>query len=65
MSCQTITYIAVDFDGTIVEHEFPDIGPPVPGAIESLKRFQDAGVKIILWTTRSNQAAVIMWTGRQ
>jgi hypothetical protein len=23
--------IAIDFDGTIVEHRFPEIGPEVPG----------------------------------
>ena len=46
--------IAVDFDGTIVEHEFPEIGKPVPGAFEWLKRFQEAGATLILWTMRSN-----------
>jgi hypothetical protein len=46
--------IAVDFDGTIAEHEFPHIGPAVPGAIEWLKRWQEAGAKLILWTMRSN-----------
>jgi len=29
-------YICVDFDGTIVEHEFPAIGLPVPGAVEKM-----------------------------
>lgn len=46
--------IAIDFDGTIVKHEFPYIGDPVPGAIEWMKKFQDAGAKLILWTMRSN-----------
>lgn len=45
-------YIAVDFDGTIVEHDYPRIGAPVPGAIEWLKRFQRAGAGLILWTMR-------------
>lgn len=45
--------IAVDFDGTIVDHCYPDIGKPVPDAIEWLKLLQDAGAKLILWTMRS------------
>jgi len=48
-------YIAVDFDGTIVAHEFPDIGSPVPGAVEWLKRFREAGAILILWTMRSDR----------
>lgn len=48
-----MTIIAVDFDGTIVEHKYPKIGDPVPGAIAALRRFQKAGAKLILWTMRS------------
>ncbi len=47
--------IAVDFDGTLVEHEYPKIGPEVPGAVDSILAWQDAGAKIMLWTVRSNQ----------
>ena len=25
--------IAVDFDGTCVDHRFPDVGPPAPHAV--------------------------------
>lgn len=46
--------IAVDFDGTIVEHDFPRIGAENPGAIEWLKRWQEAGAILILWTMRSD-----------
>ncbi len=46
--------IAVDFDGTIVEHKFPDIGRLVPGAIKWLKKWQEAGAVLILWTMRSD-----------
>lgn len=46
--------IAVDFDGTIVSHEFPDIGDPAPGAFEWLRKWQQAGAKLILWTMRSD-----------
>lgn len=44
--------IAVDFDGTIVEHTYPQVGRPVPLAIESLLQFKEAGHKLILWTMR-------------
>jgi len=46
-------YICVDFDGTIVAHEFPDIGEPVPGAIEAMKKWNELGAKLILFTMRS------------
>lgn len=46
--------IAIDFDGTLVDHRFPDIGDEVAGAFEWLKRFQEAGAKLILWTMRSD-----------
>ena len=44
--------IAVDFDGTIVAHEYPGIGAPVPGAFTWLKAFQELGANLILWTMR-------------
>ena len=44
--------IAVDFDGTIVEHAFPQIGKERPFAIETLKRLKEGGHKIILWSVR-------------
>jgi len=46
--------LCVDFDGTIVDHRFPDIGTPVPGAIFWMKKWQRAGAKLILFTMRSN-----------
>ncbi len=45
--------VAVDFDGTIVDHRFPKIGADVPGALLSLRRLQEADVRLILWTMRS------------
>lgn len=44
--------ICVDFDGTIVDHRFPDIGREVPGAIQTLKDLKAAGHKLILFTMR-------------
>ena len=46
--------ICVDFDGTIVDHRFPEIGKPVPEAIKWLKRIHQAGGKLILYTMRSD-----------
>lgn len=46
--------IAVDFDGTIVEHRFPDIGKPVPLALETLRECRELGAELILWTMRSD-----------
>ncbi len=44
--------IAVDFDGTIVEHKYPAIGPEKPEAIDTLIRLADDGHHIILWSVR-------------
>jgi hypothetical protein len=44
--------IAVDFDGTLALHEYPQIGAEVPYAIDWLRKFHNAGVSIILWTMR-------------
>jgi hypothetical protein len=45
--------IAVDFDGTIVEHAYPKIGKPIPFAIEVLKKLQrEEHHLVILWTVR-------------
>src|SRR3990167_6806482 len=46
--------IAVDFEGTIVDHQFPDIGKDVPGAFYYLDAFQKHGAKLILFTMRSD-----------
>jgi hypothetical protein len=46
--------IAVDFDGTIVEHAYPEIGAPIPYALETLKDLRETGCQIILWTVRSD-----------
>lgn len=47
--------IAVDFDGTIVKHEYPSIGKEIPFAIKTLKLLQEEGHQIILWTYRSGK----------
>ena len=48
--------IAVDFDGTCVDHCYPEVGQDVPMCVDTLKRLQDNGHKIILNTMRSGEA---------
>lgn len=44
--------IAVDFDGTIVEHKYPRIGKALPLAFDTLKQLQNENHTLILWTVR-------------
>ena len=44
--------IAVDFDGTIVEHKYPEIGKEMMFATDTLKALQEKGHRLILWTYR-------------
>lgn len=45
--------IAVDFDGTCVTHEFPEVGKDI-GAVPVLQALVKNEHKLILWTMRSN-----------
>jgi len=48
--------IAVDFDGTIVTHEYPKIGRDIPFAIDTLKRLQkDFQIILVMWTVREGR----------
>ena len=47
--------IAVDFDGTIVEHRYPKIGEEIPFATETLKILAQERHKLILWTVREGE----------
>lgn len=47
--------IAVDFDGTIVEHRYPKIGKEIPFATQALKQLQSEGHALILWTAREGK----------
>lgn len=44
--------IAVDFDGTIVEHAYPAIGREMEFAFTTLRALQQKGHRLILWTIR-------------
>ncbi len=47
--------VAVDFDGTIVENEYPAVGKPMLFAFETLKELQRRGFVLILWTVRTGK----------
>lgn len=47
--------IAVDFDGTIVEHAYPAIGKEKLFAFQTLIELQKLGFQLILWTYRTGK----------
>lgn len=49
--------IAVDFDGTIVEHRYPAIGKEMPFAVATLRQLQKdiSDLHLILWTVREGE----------
>lgn len=47
--------IAIDFDGTIVENRYPEIGHERPFAIDTLKMLQQDRHQLVLWTCREGQ----------
>lgn len=47
--------IAVDFDGTLVEDEFPSIGKVKQKVLDRVKLLQSLGCCFILWTSRNGQ----------
>ena len=49
-----MAYIAVDFDGTVVSHEFPNVGHDI-GAVPVLKELVEKGHKLILCTMRGTK----------
>ena len=47
--------IAVDFDGTIVEHCYPEIGQEIPFATDTLKMLIKDHHRLILWSVREGK----------
>lgn len=47
--------IAVDFDGTIVEHRYPEIGKELPFATETLRTLIKEHHRLILWSVREGK----------
>lgn len=46
--------LATDFDGTLVTHEYPKIGKPLPMAFATLRALKANGVRLMLWTMRGH-----------
>ena len=59
--------IAIDFDGTCVEHDYPAVGLDVEGAVETLRALNKAGHRLILFTMRSGAKldAAVEWFKRR
>ncbi len=47
--------IAVDFDGTIVTHDYPNIGSELPFATETLRMLIKDRHRLILWSVREGK----------
>lgn len=64
---RTYKIIAVDFDGTLCEACYPDIGKANINLIEYLKQQRLYGNKIILWTCRANRqlTEAVEWCSKQ
>lgn len=59
--------IAVDFDGTLCENAWPDIGEPITEVFDYIKRQQEEGAQIILWTCREGQKLLdaVYWCNKR
>ena len=55
--------VAVDFDGTLVEDKFPEIGRPRAERFHIIRQMQAAGIRVILWTCRDHESlkAAVDW----
>jgi len=51
--------LAVDFDGTIVENDWPLMGKPIADAIETLLELQSMGYALMLWTCREDSLLAV------
>ena len=47
-------WIGVDFDGTLVTHEFPRIGKDIPLMISRVEKWRAAGIKVKILTARTS-----------
>lgn len=55
--------IAVDFDGTLCQNAWPDIGWPRTAVIDYLRARKQQGDKLILWTNRRSErlSEAVQW----
>lgn len=62
-------WVCVDFDGTICERVWPDIGmgEPIPAGIDALKHYKDRGYFIAIYTARSwnDHDKIVGWLREQ
>lgn len=56
------TTYAVDFDGTLCENAYPEIGAPNLPLIDKLISRRRLGAKIILWTCRDGEMLTARWS---
>ena len=54
MSLHKHKIIAIDFDGTIVEDNYPKIGSEQLFAFSTMKKLEEQGHRLILWTVRTS-----------
>jgi hydroxymethylpyrimidine pyrophosphatase-like HAD family hydrolase len=50
--------IAIDFDGTIVEDKYPEIGDLKQGAKEYINKLKQDGFWVIIWTCRTGEKLI-------
>lgn len=53
--------IAVDFDGTLCEDRYPEIGAPKPEVIGWVRRQMADGHHLVLWTLRTGKLLEEAW----
>lgn len=46
--------LAIDFDGTIVDEDYPNIGKLKPNVVNIINKLYDLGDYIIIWTNRKD-----------
>ncbi len=51
-------YIGIDFDGTCVTHDYPNVGKDI-GAVPILKKLVEQGHQLILFTMRSDKPETV------
>lgn len=53
--------VAIDFDGTLVEDKFPEIGEPNMGMFSLVKALQAQDIRVILWTSRDGKISLMLF----
>jgi len=48
--------VLIDFDGTLAEFEYPELGDPRPGALEFVQWIVDSGLRPVIWSSRMSRS---------